>query len=198
MANITIDNFYQYVAPYVTGAPKQIVLNEIMSSIIDFCEETDILEVELDPIAVSAGETEFDLAIPVGTRVTRVKSLRVEGNVARFGDGSYVLVDGSFIKFHDPLPMDLAITPTVAIKPTRASLECDGVLLEDWLEAIVAGALLKLKSMVGREWEDMTSAKLNEGLLRRMIVKARNVNRTGRVYGISKVNFEDTVMDYFV
>jgi len=196
MASISIDKFYQYVAPHIVGAPKQVVLNEIMGAVIEFCDETDVVEVDLDPVIVPTGATEMELDLPSGTRVSRVKSLTPQDGGPQFNEGSYTLV-GSLIKFIAPLPMDLIIVATIALKPTRSSARCDDALFEDWLDAIVAGTLYKLKLMAGREWADTQAAMVNEAVFRRSMVKAKHMARTKRIYGLGKVNIENTVNNYF-
>jgi hypothetical protein len=196
MPTISIEQFYQYVAPHVSGAPKQVVLNEIMGAVIEFCDETDVVEVDLDPVAVSAGDTEMELDLPSGTRVSRVKSLTPLDGAPRFNEGSYAL-NGRLIKFIAPLPMELTIVATVALKPTRSSAKCDDTIFEDWLDAIVAGTLYKLKLMSGREWADTQAAMVNEALFRRAKVNAKHMARTKRVYGIGRVKLECSANNYF-
>lgn len=196
MASISIEKFYQYVAPYVAGAPKQVVLNEIMNAIVDFCDETDIVEVELDPVSVESGATEFELDIPGGSRVSRVKHLTPQDGFPQFNQGSFSL-HGNIIKFTAPIPMNITVVATVALKPTRSSGRCDDSIYEDWLDAIIAGSLFKLKSMIGREWADMNSAKINEGLLRRSMVKARHSAKAKRIYGLGRVNLAHAENNYF-
>jgi len=196
MPTISVEQFYQYVAPHIVGAPKQVVLNEIMGAVIEFCDETDVIEVDLDPIAVPIGATEMELDLPSGTRVSRVKSLTPQDGGPQFNEGSYSLA-GSIVKFIAPLPMELTIVATVSLKPTRSSAKCDDTLFEDWLDAIVAGTLYKLKLMSGREWADTQAAQINEGLFRRAMVKAKHVKRTKRIYGLGKVSVESRVNNYF-
>lgn len=186
MANVSYEAFIPEVAPHVNGAPQPVILKAIRDAVIEFCDESGVINRTLDSILVPAGSQEFDLDVPGGERVCGVKNLTEEQSGEELSKSLY-RCDGSVITFSTWLPMSVNIVATVSTKPKRSSKGCDESLYEDWLQGIVAGALFLLQSMNGREWADNTSALINERVFRKYIVKAKHYSRTGRVNGLGKI-----------
>lgn len=188
MSSITIEQFLPYIQPSVIGAPKSVILNEIMGSIIEFCDESGIIEDVLDPVTVEGGSLSFDLDVPSGSVICRVKSL-VDSNLNMELDKDEYSLIGDAIRFSAPLPMRLDLVATVSTKPKRASGRCEAVLFEDWHDGICAGALFRLQAMDGREWANPKSALFNEQIYRRSINKAKHYMRTKRVARLGNTQY---------
>ena len=189
MSTISINQFVEHIQPYVASAPLHVILNEIMGAIVEFCDESGVIEAILDPVAVQAGDTEFDLDVPPGTRVCRVNALWDTETGCAIMRGEYSL-NGDAIRLTYPLSSDMTIAAAVALKPKRSSGRCESDIYEDWLDGIVAGALFRLKSMTGREWADPQGALFNEQMYRRAITKAKHNARTDRVGRLGRVFFD--------
>lgn len=189
MSTISINQFVEHIQPYVSSAPLHVILNEIMGSVIEFCDESGIIEAILDPVTVTSGLTEFDLDVPPGTKVCRVNALWDTDTGSAIMRGEYSLI-GDAIRLTAPLSSDMTIAAAVSLKPKRASGRCESDLYEDWLDGIVAGALFRLKSMTGREWADPQGALFNEQMYRRAITKAKHNARTDRVGRLGRTLFD--------
>ena len=76
------------------------------------------------------------------------------------------------------------LTIRAAVKPTRASVSVDGVLLEDYAEAIASGALRRLMATVGTSYSNPKMAAVHEG----MFQVALNVARQRATHGYVRAN----------
>ena len=196
MSTVSVEQFLPFVQPYIIGAPKYVLLNEIMGSIIEFCDETGVVQEVLDPVTVQGGTSEFDLDAPPGTRICMVNALwDAELGMAITRD-DFSLVGGDMIRLSSPLPMDVNLAADVATKPKRSSGRCETLLYEDWIDGIIAGSLFRLQSMVGREWADPKSALFNEQMYRRSITKAKHAARARRVNKIGRIHIEQSYADF--
>lgn len=163
------DDFLPYVLPDVPGCPEIVAVQQIRNTVIDFCEKSLVVQVDLDPVTLVAGQADYDLEPPTNRLVTKVISLFYRNRLlepsaqdeiqrATFYNPSALEADNqsdpttwmqkdarTFSVF--PIPKNRengAITIRAAIKPTRASTSCDDVVFEDYVEYIAAGAKARL------------------------------------------------------
>lgn len=163
------DDFLPYVLPDLPGCAEIVAVQQIRNTVIDFCEKSLVVQVDLDPVTLLAGQADYDLEPPANRLVTKVIGLFYKNDLlppsaqddvqrATFYNPNAINADSrsnpttwmqkdtkTFSVF--PVPKDKennAITIRAAIKPTRASTSCDDVIFEDYAEYIGAGAKARL------------------------------------------------------
>lgn len=187
MGTVSTELFLPRLLPQLNGAPRHVILTEIMGAIIEFCDETGIIQETLDDIFLIGGESEFELDSPPGTNICMVNYIYSSDAACFIDKGSYSYIDGS-IKLLFNAPTDMTISVNVSTKPKRSSNRCDDSIYEDWFDGICAGVLFRMQSMIGREWENIRSAMLNEQLYRRQLTKAKHYARTKRVARLGRID----------
>lgn len=163
------DDFLPYVLPDVPGCAEIVAVQHIRNAVIDFCEKTLIVQVDLDPVTLIAGQADYDLEPPTNRLVTKVISMFYRNRVlsptspdeietATFYNASAINADSASdpVKWMQkdattfsvfPIPKDRennAITIRAAIKPTRSSTSCEDIVFEDYAEYIASSAKARL------------------------------------------------------
>lgn len=174
--------FLEYVLPHAAGVPEVVAKRCIRDAVIDFCDETKLYEQVLDGTLVTAGVNEFELELPTNTRLSGVIKLTLDDG-SELTPGEHFAVKQESIELLSPLSMDVVITATVALKPTRSSTTCPLFLFEDWAEVIGHGALAMLFNMFNEEWGNQKAAASSFSLYRNGVTKAKRYAKTGRIMG---------------
>lgn len=163
------DDFLPYVLTDVPGCPEIAAVLAVRNTVIDFCEKSLVVQADLDPVSLVAGQADYDLEPPVNRLVTKVMKLFYKNSeLAPFGQDfvpSATFYNPDAIEADAesdprrwsqkdtttftvwPIPKTAqanAITIRAALKPTRASSSCDDVVFEDYAEYIAAGAKARL------------------------------------------------------
>lgn len=163
------DDFLPYVLSDVPGCAEIVAIQAVRNTVIDFCEKSCVVQVDLDPVTLLAGEATYDLEPPQNRRVTKVMKLFYRNRElppmaldaipsATFFNPEALDADGrsepqawsqkdtdTFTVLPIPKSREIdAITIRAALKPTRNSTACDDVLFEDYAEYIGAGAKARL------------------------------------------------------
>lgn len=163
------DDFLPYVLTDVPGCPEIAAVLAVRNTVIDFCEKSLVVQADLDPVSLVAGQADYDLEPPVNRLVTKVMKLFYKNSELHpFGQdfvpsATYFnpsAIDGdadseprgwsqkdttTFTVWPAPKTAQAnAITIRAALKPTRASTSCDDVVFEDYAEYIAAGAKARL------------------------------------------------------
>lgn len=166
---VSYDDFLPYVLPDVPGCAEIVAVQQIKNTVIDFCEKSCVVQVDLDPVTLLAGESTYDLEPPTNRLVTKVMRLFYKNKelppvgADYIGSASFYnpdAIDGdaqsnpigwsqkdttTFTVFPPPKDRENgAITIRAAIKPTRAATSCDDIVFEDYVEYIAAGAKARL------------------------------------------------------
>jgi hypothetical protein len=163
------DDFLSYVLPDVPGCAEIVAVQHIRNAVIDFCEKTLLVQVDLDPVTLIPGQADYDLEPPSNRLVTKVINLFYRNKIlpatspddissATFYNASAINADSqsdpvkwmqkdstTFTVFPIPLNRENnAITIRAAIKPTRSSSTCEDILFEDYAEYIASSAKARL------------------------------------------------------
>lgn len=215
----TIKSLKSLVAPDVLPCPDPIVNREVVSILLEFCDKTNILTRELSlPIDQTEIDSDrqnsisFDVAEYVEKlRPIKVLELMIDTNsyvpkkryikytlsnwiyVKEDGVKYYHILDDHLIQVYDLLPTDGEIYMRIACKPTRDADEIDDFILEDWSDAIVAGAKWKLLSMPGKDWSDPGAGEFYRREWRRYMSQAKaemTKNLPGNIHRVNWVDFE--------
>jgi len=161
-----LQDFLQYVLPYVPGCSDPLAEQFIRDICIDFCAGSSIVQFTHDPISLVAGQTEYDIDTPQGTEATLILAASYRGmpmRVLKTGDNAF---NGREIPAGNPSALlqspkgtfTLDRTPEsdqanviqmlVSTKPKRTATGVDDVLLEYAYE-IGQGVLGRLMLMPG-------------------------------------------------
>lgn len=166
-----LSSFTPRIAYRVDGCPDITIEQAVLDSCIDFCERSLILRQTLDPVTTAVGAKEIELDLPANARVSKILKVWInETEIEAASEeevstplalvdsipdvtstnsfpGWYVETSPGVVRLY-PAP-DKAYTVTVraAIKPSRSSTSVDDILFENWVNAIVEGALARLYLM---------------------------------------------------
>lgn len=174
--------FLEYIVPHVPGVPEVLAKRCVRDTVIDFCDETKLYEAVLDGTLVKAGIIEVPLELPNGTKLAGVSKLTLSNGEVLEPMSQYIIKQDT-IELVQPLSQDNVITATVALKPSRQSINCPSFIFEDWAEVIGYGAQAMLFNMANEEWQNPRAAAAAYSLYRNGVAKAKRYAKTGRVMG---------------
>lgn len=195
---VSYEDFLPYILPDTPGCPEVVAVQAIRSAVIDFCEQSLILQRDHDPIKAVADQSEYEFEPPKNYLVTKLmrgwflkdplsvvspdmvtdptvyNATFPEPNVPTGKPRSIVQKDERTFAL-SPVPDETianAITLRVALKPTRASSACDDVLFEDYAEFIAHGAKARLCMTPGKSYTNPDIAALGNLMFRQGINRA--------------------------
>lgn len=179
----TLNDFLSLVAPNVESCPNATVVSAIRRSIREFCRETYVWKASLTDVDTVAGDATYTLVPPTDTQIVSVLNIthvdrdlmpideawldRYELNWRTFNDArrsTYVV--------HELYATDIRLVPPpleadtpglvnirVAVMPTLTATTVDDVLLNDWDESIMYGALSRLMRYPEKPWTNLALAE---------------------------------------
>lgn len=181
MKFVSLDDFLDDVAPEVPGCPTFTIQDRIRWAATEFCKNSGVSVETTDSIDLEANEEELSLPTPSGdVRVWQVLWMKTDsGPVLELDrrsmnergiqwDGltgdyplSYVRKSNEVVQLIPKPTVDRvgALTLHCSYIPTRDADRLDAVLLDEWREAIVCGALSKLLNMSKEDWYDPSEAR---------------------------------------
>lgn len=159
------------VLPQVIPCPSSMALDALQAIAVDFCTAAEVWAERLDD-ALPRGEQLLRANAPRGAAIVRIRGLWMEGGRV---DARDYASDGALVRLHTPPQRDVAVTLEAVLRPARHTERVPSALLEEWGDALVWGALARLKAMNGRhvEWSDAQGAALNNQLYNEATVRAR-------------------------
>lgn len=177
-----LEAFLPRLLPWVNGCPQALAEEKLVDSAIAFCEHSSIVQVTSDPMPVVPGKNEFDLDMDVGTTLSRV--LR-----AWYGPETHHVTGPARIDVQAPgtlivLPVPAqATTLTVrfSTKPLRTAKSLADVLMQDWVEGIVAGAVYRLSTIPDQAFSSDTNAAKAIAVYNREVGLAKVESTKGRL-----------------
>lgn len=172
--------FRSRIAPRVQGCFDPIIDQAVLDTCIDFCERSLVVRRMLATFPTVAGTGTYTPPVTAVTQsVTKfIRVWRDDVEIAPADEG-YIPGSGGFFAgpaasqaapsfFGSTEPGSIALYPTpdkvytinsrVALRPTRAATTVEDQLYEEWVEVIVAGALMRLMSMPD-DWQNLPLAK---------------------------------------
>lgn len=170
--------------------PKVVAINEIRNAAILLCEKSGVWSRNHDPIYTYKNGIEYELDdTPASARVHRVMRVKMDGKPMAQGIVTpddlfeYAGERGTPVACAVVRPAVISLAPTpmgrhvllmrVAYKPEKNSMEMDDDILDEWREAIIHGALYKLKMMVGKPWSDPKSAATHKSFFDKGVSQAK-------------------------
>lgn len=208
---ITYETLLPEILPMVDGCPDTLIENNVRSAAIEFCERTGIYQAELDPVTTVGGIYEYDLEPPSTTTVHKIMWVTYDGkdlepisstlleqrkpdwrDSDRYGTPEYFLKPTREQFWLVPVPSATMVSSTrlrVQLKPTQTSTACDEVVMSDWRDAIVNGALYRLLRIPNRDWTDLNGAQIYGQLFAESVVRAEREARNADRGVARKVNY---------
>ena len=191
---ITYESLLPDILPMVPGCPDTLIENNIRSAVIELCEKSGVYQAELDPVTTVNGVYEYDLEAPAQTAVHKImwaihegKDLEpistnlLEQRKPKWRDTDYQGTPEYYIKQSQSLfwlvPVPSVTKPAstilrVQLKPTQTSTACDDDVMNDYKDAIVAGALFRLLRLPSKDWTDYTGAQVYGSLFNEHLANA--------------------------
>lgn len=210
----TLDAFLPHVLPYAPGCSDLAAYQAIRDAAIDFCRRTGVVQ-RVSTNSVVAGTQDYTITVVTdmqlaavqgaayqGTWLTPVSPDQVESDTALRGVtiGTAVPQAGTpifyFQKTPDvaalslyPIP-DTSVTTGLTVKasfmPTQTAATLDDLLLNDYAEAIGAGALTRLLAMPGQMFSGNPAPYL--AAYERHINNAKRLKQRGKLPSNLRVN----------
>lgn len=193
MTPVSLDVFLPEVLPYVPHCPDPHAIAAIRKACVDLCRESQVLQV---PIAVDVvgGTGTYTLSAPAGSTPSQVVELYFSGrrlhpysrleleqrnpfdwrSMAGSSTAYTQLTVDSFTLV--PCPQDDAagaITGLLAVVPSRSADTVDGVLFEQHVDIVAAGALARLQGTPEQPYSNPKAALANEARFRSEVSRLR-------------------------
>lgn len=210
----SVDVFLSRLMPSVIGCPDALARQAILDSAIEFCEETQVIQVISEPQDVTAEVGVYDLDLPAGQGVVTTLKVwygttllgptpiaQVNNILAYVGSaGNQSPVLGTPTSFFEFSPTVIGLYPIpdvsgvgmfsarVATKPLRTATVLDDILYQDWVEAIVAGARQRIHAMPEQFFSSDAKAAQALAQFRSLVNRAKSAGARGRVASSLYVN----------
>lgn len=201
MASLT--QFFPYVLPHVAGCSEGMAEQTIRSACIELCLRSQILQiVEVD--AVTAGVADYAIPLPSSSLLSRVLGVYVN-DVSLAPTSMESVREGAALAGTAEQGTPRAYfqrttaTPEVTLYPTPDTSSPDGLLIRaayapsrtamtvpdelftDWVEAIAAGAVLRLVTTPNHHFSNPKLAPMYAAQFYKGVASATSTARTGRV-----------------
>lgn len=187
---VPVSAFFSRLLPQVVGCPEPLAQQALVDAAIHFCDATQAVVVNLDPVAAKAGQAQYELDVPSQSRLSQVHRVwfddRQLGAVPLSEVNVIESVTGTPTYFYctdvdEVLTLNLYPTPEksgtinlrVGLKPARTATSLHASLLERWSDYIVDGALSRLMAMPEQPFTNETRALMLESKLRHGLYVAR-------------------------
>lgn len=195
-----LSEFTPYIMPFVLGCPQPTLERALVDAAITFCEDTLCIRQRCEAFTTEAGVRAYELEAPEQQQVARVldgycdtaRQLRIimsdqVGNPdpATTGTPTYIYTsraDAEFMLNMVPVPDKVySIEIEAAMRPTRTATRLDDDLFHLWLDAMVAGSVMRIASYPGQPFTDPEAAARATAAFFFHARKARNEGLSGRV-----------------
>ena len=175
--------------------PDIVATNALISATRDFCDQSNAWNEIQDPFTIIDNTDIYDIDVPsdglvvmvmdawsptyqlTGKSMEQISQLLPNWQKATGSQPIYFSsqpASGEIRLF--PMPLNaqrLQLTMRVSYKPTRTATTIDDGLLDDYQDALLAGARAKLMMQPGKAWSNPQLAQMNGQLFAREIVNAR-------------------------
>jgi hypothetical protein len=178
-----------------------MAVQSLRDSAIEFCERTNVVQKWLDAVTLVEDQAEYEIDGDTQQDVAQIMAVTVDGspigatanvNVDRILADSATPFgvhadspDGVLRIVIDPPPDAQAagrsLRMKVSLRPTRSATQVQDILRNNWVEAIAAGALLRLQSTPGQTYTDLRNASIQQGKFEQAIARARIESNRGRI-----------------
>ena len=211
MADVNYEDLLPEILPMVAGCSDTLILNNIRSAAIEFCEKSGVYQEELDPITTVDGLYQYDLEAPSGARIHKILWVTFEGGDLepisttlleqrlpkwrtsnQKGKPIYYVKDSLTTISLVPIPSATVPSSTnvrAILKPTHTSTACSDQVMSEYRDAIVNGALFRLLRIPSKDWTDFSGAQVYGTLFTEQIRYAEMCARNADTGIARKVNY---------
>lgn len=197
-----LNQFLPRLLVYVPACSDPLAMQALLDSAIEFCEKTGVISARLDPIYLTPNTTEYELESPLAsTEVFLVTKAQLDGQDVTPIMAEQVTLDAPRVARPDKLYVTLnadctstvtinalpdqqyQLTMEVFLRPSRSATSVPDVLLTQWVDAVVSGALAKLYMVPGQPFSSPDLAQYYESRTARLTHNARITASYGGVRG---------------
>lgn len=197
---VPVSAFLSRLLPHVLGCPEPLAQQALVDAAISFCDQTLVIQNELEPVDVVAGTNLYELDLPSHTRVAQIMRVRfgerwlgaapaqgrreLEGMTGMPAYFFTQVVDELltlqlYPKPDKDLPAGLAVR--VALSPTRTATQFPSVLFDEWADVIVDMARAAIHDTPGQSFTSEAKAVVLQQKTRHRVSVARIESMRGRV-----------------
>jgi len=200
----SVSELYSRTIPMVPGCPDPVAEQALVDSAIYFCEHSNAIRYTPDEFTTTSGQSLYDIDVPTSQEFTRIIYLVV-------GDDTLISVPSAHQPLKDSanaapthyfvtqneseLQLNLYPTPDdvytvklqIGLKPTRNAKYIENDLVNYWSDAVVYGALSRLKAIPAQPYTDYLAADYYSKKAKYLCNQARNEGNIGRVTGSLQV-----------
>lgn len=168
--------FHARLLPRVMGCPAPLLDAELRNSAFEFFERTRAWRQWLDPFVVLADVREYNLVPPTGTVVIRLEKATKDGNPLGV-DGAFALskdptehmgtgdgmssADRRLMVLANTLPPGMRVQVQASLAPSVSATGIPDSLAEQYTDAIVAGALFRLRTIPSQVFTNVEAASMD-------------------------------------
>lgn len=209
---VPIDTLIPLLSPHVNGCPRPLSRRALIDAAREFCTLTDAIEVTSDPIATIPGVAEYEVDAGPGMEMVRVvrawlgatplttvaSSQVMLPRNAVLGTPTHLRVAAGYEDSNDEqdavavlLPTPDSATPALvvrmSVRPTRTARSLPTQLVREWADAVVMGAVARVRSIPGRPFTDLVSAAAARSDFTSGVSAARVRHQSGMVRANTRV-----------
>lgn len=195
MADVLYSTIVSDVQPFVLECPQPLIVKAIRETVIELCKTAEIYKYTPAEISIVIAQYSYTPVIPTGTRIIKYGLVYVGGTQIGFSPWERVLATD--LKFNSvsaqvgtpsvhtyrnlntlnlhPTPnavLTLGIVTDVILAPTETSTGVDQVIVDEYRETIVDGAVRRLTAIPKKTWTDPQMSVLRGNLFRRGVSDA--------------------------
>jgi len=187
----SLADFLPEILPQVPGCGDLLAKNAVRNALIEFCERTEVWRVELDPIMVVNGVSDYELDPPDSKSVIwRVMNVSYDGmpidpkttdDLDAEKPGWRTETGTPFAYFAKDIRRTLRLVYTpdadlvnglvieAALKPSKTATTVEDALFEEYFDDVAEGALAKLFGIENHPWSSAAKAKYHRDKFDTMI-----------------------------
>lgn len=167
----SLDLFMSRLMVWVPSCPRPLAEQSLLDTAIDFCRETSVVRYTVGPATVAPGSPSYALPLPAQVRLSRILWATYQGRQLPLVDSTpsdgatgapsqLASVNRTTVEVYPaPAQIDpLALVVHVAVEPTRSATQLPDELLDDWCDAIVAGAVSRISYIPDQPFTNPTVA----------------------------------------
>jgi hypothetical protein len=203
---VSINIFLPRLLPSVLGCSEPLALQALLDAAIEFCVETHIVRMTPDPRPIIPGVSAYEVDVPMQQRVALVQRAWYGKTALQPALSSMISNVDAYApvappddqvpnSFFESAPGEVSVFPTpgskadgqlvfrVATQPTRSATQVEDILFDDWVEAIVHGALKRLHMVPDTPFFSDVHASRRASMFQLEISRARAEAQRGRIRG---------------
>jgi hypothetical protein len=167
MADVSLDELFPYLAPYLPKAPDATMRLHLAAAAVEFLEATHILRQDLDPIPLVPAVAEYDLWAPYPVHsvpVLWVNNIRIQATTQRLISEPwtsagvprfYTHLPNAIVRLHPTPDDEYELTGLLVMTLCRDTTTAPDWIVEQWGDALVDGAIARVAAIPDKSWTDL-------------------------------------------